>query len=111
MLDDRRNIQERHPNAAGHTHQMLGTFGSFLQEHTGHGLPLFVAQNVGYSYALVIIATTAKLMMGVVFAMGDRRAGHYLIYAFYPFRLLFYSNPWNVKNQGDVHMRSCEVDL
>ena len=90
---------------------MLGSLSNFLGAYTGAKLPLSVMQNIGYSYFLVITANIVKLMMGVVFAMGDRRAGHYLIYIIYPFRLLFYFNPLNEKNRGPVQVRNCAVEF
>ena len=92
---------------------MLGSLSNFLGAYTNNKLklPIRVTQNIGYSYFLVITANIVKLVMGAGFAMGDRSAGHYLIYFIYPLRLVFYYNPLNEKNQGPVQVRNCCLEF
>ena len=56
---------------------------------------------------IVIGISVIKIILGLLFAGGDRNAGWYMIWVFYPLRVIMYYDPWSKYNQP----RKSEFDM
>jgi hypothetical protein len=60
--------------------------------------PLQVAKVALNLHAIIITVSLIKIVLALLFAGGERRAGKVFVWFFYPLRLIFYYNPFSIYN-------------
>lgn len=77
-------------------------FSSIYMNLMNRSLPVAVTSIAQNLTLIIVSASVIKIVLALLFAAGEQRAGKVLVWLFYPLRILFYFNPFSQYNQPRV---------